>query len=329
MRIISGKYRGKALTPPKNDRVRPTTDRIKETVFNILQFRISDATVLDLFAGSGALGIECISRGAKEVVFVDKDGASLQILNANLKGIEGDYRVYAGDFLSALHSIHTKFDIIFIDPPYESNLGELAIEYIVGNGLLSESGVIYFEHGREKTYTPPKGYRTRTKPMGYTVAEFVERRTVAMATGSFDPITKGHMSVIEEAAERFDEVVVACLINPEKKYRFSPEERLALVRAATENLKNVRCVYSDKTAVETAKQEGAEVFVRGVRDGDLPYEEEMREYNLQLGIDTVFITPNTHGDVSSTVVKQQIDKGDFRNIPPSAILTLGEILNGK
>ena len=85
MRVVAGKYRGKNLASPKDDRVRPTTTRIKETLFNVLQGYSQDAVVLDLFAGSGALGIECISRGAKEVVFVDNNKDSIELVRKNLQ----------------------------------------------------------------------------------------------------------------------------------------------------------------------------------------------------------------------------------------------------
>ena len=142
MRVISGKYRGRRLFSPEGDLVRPTTDRIKETIFNVLQFRVQDAVCLDLFAGSGALGIECLSRGAKEVVFGDKSPQSIDLVKRNLQGIEGNYRVIAGDFLSVLGGLNTKFDLVFIDPPYKSNLGGIAVEYVINKGLLRDDGVI-------------------------------------------------------------------------------------------------------------------------------------------------------------------------------------------
>lgn len=117
MRIISGKYRGRKLISPSDDSVRPTTDRIKETVFNILQWEVPGARVLDLFCGSGALGIECLSRGAAEVVFVDKNPASAALTKSNLKGIEGRFRVVTSDFMGVLRSGESKFDIVFVACP--------------------------------------------------------------------------------------------------------------------------------------------------------------------------------------------------------------------
>ena len=153
MRVVAGKYRGKNLASPKDESVRPTTTRIKETLFNVLQGYVSGATVLDLFAGSGALGIECISRGASDVTFVDRSKDSIALVYQNLKGIDGNYKVVNADFSSALRSSYVsgkKFDLIFLDPPYATNLAELAIELIIQLDLLNEDGIIVFEHGAEK-----------------------------------------------------------------------------------------------------------------------------------------------------------------------------------
>lgn len=330
MRVISGKYRGKKLISPSDERVRPTTDRIKETVFNILQFKVSGARVLDLFSGSGALGIECVSRGAAEVIFADKSQDSLDLTAKNLNGIEGNYRIIPGDFLGVLKTVEGKFDIIFLDPPYDGQLGEIAIDVIVGLKLLADGGIIYFEHGSDKTFVPPTGYKTRTKVMGYTVAEFVSKKTIAMFAGSFDPITKGHECVIDEALTRFDEVVVACLVNPEKNYFFSSDERLALVNACIEYKKGCRAVFSENTAIDTAKTEGADVFVRGIRsEDDLPYENEMREYNLRFGIDTVFVYADGFENVSSTLAREQMINGDFHLLPSGAIMLAQQLVKDK
>ncbi len=331
MRVIAGKYRGKRLVAPSGDNVRPTTDRIKETVFNILQFKIADAKCLDLFAGTGALGIECLSRGAKEVIFSDKSPESVAVIKENLVGVDGDYRVITADFLGVLRNLDHKIDIAFIDPPYKSKLGQIAVDYIVEKDLLEEDGIIYFEHGDEIDFVPPKGYKTRTKKMGYTIGEFISRSKTAMLTGSFDPMTKGHEALLDEALEIYDEVVVACLVNEQKQYFFTPEERVKIAESAVEGKKGVRVVYSTDMAVDTAKREGASVFIRGVRnDEDMAYEEDMREYNLTHGgVDTKIIKMDRFEDISSTSVKKEILEGNFRHIPRGAIFTVMEILKTK
>lgn len=331
MRIVAGKYRGRKLTPPSDDSVRPTTDRIKETVFNILQWDVEGARVLDLFAGSGALGIECLSRGAAEVVFADKSPASVALIRQNLKGIEGSYRVLTADFTGVLRSGEDKFDLIFIDPPYKSGLGELAVDAAFDRGRVAEGGTVVYEHSSELPFKCAReDLKVRTKVMGSVTVEFIRKKTTGLVTGTFDPVTKGHMEVIEEALRLFDEVVVAVLVNPEKQCMFTPEERLALLNAALSDNTRVKTLYSEDYAVDVARRVGADKLVRGVRgEGDEAYENAMAEYNRAHGFDTVFVTPERYADVSSTRARELISKGDFRLLPENAIITAEEIIRRK
>ena len=331
MRIVAGRYRGRKLTPPSDDSVRPTTDRIKETVFNILQWDVEGARVLDLFAGSGALGIECLSRGAAEVVFADKSPASVALIRQNLKGIEGSYRVLTADFTGVLRSGEDKFDLIFIDPPYKSGLGELAVDAAFDLGRVAEGGTVVYEHSYELPFKCAReDIKVRTKVMGSVTVEFIRKKTTGLVTGTFDPVTKGHMEVIEEALRLFDEVVVAVLVNPEKKCMFTPEERLALLNAALSDNTRVKTLYSEGYAVDVARRVGADKLVRGVRgEGDEAYENAMAEYNRAHGFDTVFVTPERYADVSSTRARELISKGDFRLLPENAIITAEEIIRRK
>ena len=331
MRIVAGRYRGRKLTPPSDDSVRPTTDRIKETVFNILQWDVEGARVLDLFAGSGALGIECLSRGAAEVVFADKSPASVALIRQNLKGIEGSYRVLTADFTGVLRSGEDKFDLIFIDPPYKSGLGELAVDAAFDLGRVAEGGTVVYEHSSELPFKCAReDVKVRTKVMGSVTVEFIRKKTTGLVTGTFDPVTKGHMEVIEEALRLFDEVVVAVLVNPEKQCMFTPEERLALLNAALSGNTRVKTLYSEDYAVDVARRVGADKLVRGVRgEGDEAYENAMAEYNRSHGFDTVFVTPERYADVSSTRARELISKGDFRLLPENAIITAEEIIRRK
>lgn len=331
MRIVAGRYRGRKLTPPSDDSVRPTTDRIKETVFNILQWDVEGARVLDLFAGSGALGIECLSRGAAEVVFADKSPASVALIRQNLKGIEGSYRVLTADFTGVLRSGEDKFDLIFIDPPYKSGLGELAVDAAFDLGRVAEGGTVVYEHSSELPFKCAReDVKVRTKVMGSVTVEFIRKKTTGLVTGTFDPVTKGHMEVIEEALRLFDEVVVAVLVNPEKQCMFTPEERLALLNAALSDNTRVKTLYSGDYAVDVARRVGADKLVRGVRgEGDEAYENAMAEYNRSHGFDTVFVTPERYADVSSTRARELISKGDFRLLPENAIITAEEIIRRK
>lgn len=153
MRVITGKVRGKKLKEPSNYDIRPTTDMVKEAIFNIIQFDIEGRSVLDLFAGTGQLGIECLSRGAKEVTFVDQSKEAIAIVKQNLKtcGLEG--RVVQDDSIAFLRR-GAKFDVIIIDPPYASDLINNALSVINSVDILSEGGIIVCESSREKELPP-------------------------------------------------------------------------------------------------------------------------------------------------------------------------------
>lgn len=149
MRVIAGKYRGKKLKEFDLSTTRPTLDRVKEGMFNLIQFGIDDAVVCDLFSGTGALGIECISRGAKKVYFVDKNLEAIKIIKSNLSKIDGNYEIINDDYLNFL-SRKIKFDIVLLDPPFKTDYGIKAINYIVENDLLNTGGIILFETSDEK-----------------------------------------------------------------------------------------------------------------------------------------------------------------------------------
>ena len=173
MRIISGKFRGKVIPSPKEEIVKPTLDRIKENIFNILQFRVAESAVLDLFAGSGALGIECISRGAKFVTFVDNNKKNTSLLEKFLKGLGADnFEVKACDYYDALKT-NAKFDIIFLDPPYDSDLAETAISKIYKFGLLNENGIIVWEHSATKDNTKFAHKVFDSRKYGSVVVDFL------------------------------------------------------------------------------------------------------------------------------------------------------------
>ena len=153
MRVVAGKYRGKKLKEFDINSTRPTMDRVKESIFNLIQFDVADAIILDLFSGTGALGIEAISRGAKLVYFVDSNKEAIKLINSNLKGIEGNFKVCHQDYLSFLKlNKNLKFDIVLLDPPFKENLGETAIKFIIENNMLNENGIIIFETSTNRVF---------------------------------------------------------------------------------------------------------------------------------------------------------------------------------
>ena len=149
MRVITGAARGRKLKTPENYDIRPTTDNVKEAVFNIIQFDIEGRRVLDLFAGTGQLGIECLSRGARECVFVDKSREAVKIVRENLKTCGLSATVLQEDALSFLRACG-KFDVIFVDPPYDAPVYEQVLEIINLVDILSDGGIIICEARREK-----------------------------------------------------------------------------------------------------------------------------------------------------------------------------------
>lgn len=149
MRIISGKYKGRKLEGFNIDGTRPTMDRVKESLFGIIQNKIQNSICLDLFAGSGNLGIEAISNGAKECYFVDNNKEVIKVLKRNLKDIE-NYNLINDDYKNTLKNLNVRFDIIFLDPPYKLNLINDAINDIIKYDLLNNDGIIICEYETEQ-----------------------------------------------------------------------------------------------------------------------------------------------------------------------------------
>lgn len=148
MRVISGTARGRRLKELEGMETRPTTDRVKEGMFNVLQFDLEGRRVLDLFAGTGQLGIECLSRGAREVVFVDRRTDAVKLIRENLKvtDLADRAKVVSGDSMAYLKALKEKFDIILLDPPYAAGLLEGVISHITRFDILSPHGIIVAEH---------------------------------------------------------------------------------------------------------------------------------------------------------------------------------------
>lgn len=169
MRIIAGKYRGKKLNEFELGSTKPTLDRVKESIFSSIQFDIIDAEVLDLFSGTGALGIECLSRGAKCVDFVDCNVEAIKLIKQNLKGIDGQYSVTQSDYMSYLQNAKLKakqYDIILLDPPYDKDFGIKAINYIVDNQMIKDDGIIIYERLYSGLDLQIDGYDIKQKKYG-------------------------------------------------------------------------------------------------------------------------------------------------------------------
>ena len=153
MRVISGKARGVNLKTPEGLQTRPTADRVKEAVFSIIQFDLPGAKVLDLFGGTGQLGIEALSRGADSAVFVDAGDAACKLIKENLKRtkLENQGCVIRADYLQYLSTAREKFDIILLDPPYAEVFLENSLNRISEIDILQTNGIIVTERPVEKT----------------------------------------------------------------------------------------------------------------------------------------------------------------------------------
>jgi 16S rRNA (guanine966-N2)-methyltransferase len=160
MRIVSGQYRGKAIAAPPGDATRPTSDRARQAVFNILEHaawapELHGARVIDVFAGSGALGLEALSRGAAFCLFVETDDAARGAIRENIDamhlfGVTRVHRRDATDLGLRPASAGAPFDIAFLDPPYAKGLGEKAVAELVAGGWLNPGAILMFERGRSE-----------------------------------------------------------------------------------------------------------------------------------------------------------------------------------
>lgn len=148
MRIIAGDFKGRKLVTPKNYDVRPTGDKVKGSIFSMISSYICDAVVIDLFSGTGNLGLEALSRGASKAYFIDKSKVSLDIVKENIQklGVEDLSNVINLTFDKALDTIDECVDIIFLDPPYNKGLIKLSIENILSKNKLVAEGIIVAEH---------------------------------------------------------------------------------------------------------------------------------------------------------------------------------------
>ena len=173
MRVITGKARGVQLKTPDGQLTRPTTDRVKEALFSIIQFEIPGAAVLDLFGGTGQLGIEALSRGAKSAVFVDAREDACKLIRENLKRtkLEQDGRVVRADYMEYLKHCREKFQIIFLDPPYAEVFLENSLKVITEIDILQSGGIIVAERplGKELPWEFEGFIRSRDYKYGSTL----------------------------------------------------------------------------------------------------------------------------------------------------------------
>ena len=158
-RVVTGKYRGAVLAAPKGDATRPTTDKVKEAIFSSIQGRIPDCRFLDLFSGTGQMGIEALSRGADKIVLVDKGGPAISVIKKNLEKIRAqddpNVRVLKKSATAAIESLKDeKFDIVYMDPPYKIAFDEAvkAADLLSEYDMLTDYGLLIVEHSAEEPF---------------------------------------------------------------------------------------------------------------------------------------------------------------------------------
>ena len=152
LKVNAGSFKGRRLLENKFEHIRPTTDKVRQALFTKLQFFLPNKKVLDLFCGTGAMGIEAFSRGAEEVDFVDKDQRSVQMTKSNLKNLGINAKVSKCDALAFLEKCEKKYDLIILDPPYKSGIYEKVLQKIFEKQILNEEGIIVCEHAKEDTF---------------------------------------------------------------------------------------------------------------------------------------------------------------------------------
>lgn len=322
MRIIGGTYGGRVLTEFENIGVRPTSDMVRESLFNILRDKIDGARFLDLFCGTGAVGIEAVSRGASHVTFNDNSSKSLECLNKNLTSLKitDGFSVSLRDGLAFLQSTTEKFDIIYLDPPYSAELGETALNYALN--CLAPNGVIIYETDKIKEFRLEGLFNFDTRKYGRNVLYFFERKKPpCVFAGTFDPITKGHENLIKRCLSEYEKVVVTLGENYGKTPFFDRKERLEFLKLVFGDDKDV--IIADylelkDTYAEFLNRIGVKYFVRGIRnDLDAVYETASVSKNKELypSVETVFVKADKkYKKISSSTVREYVKQG--KNITP-------------
>ena len=154
MRITAGKFKNKQNKSIDSDLIRPTLSKIRESLFNVLQNEIKDSNFLDLFAGSGIVGIEAASRGAGEVIFIEKNPKHYKLLKENLKNITFAHKAFLSDTINLLEKFdEQRFDVIFSDPPYKTDLNNKIIEIINRKNILKENGILVIECNKDEDFS--------------------------------------------------------------------------------------------------------------------------------------------------------------------------------
>jgi len=315
--------------------VRPTSDRVREAIFNSLGQFFDGGVVLDLYAGTGALGIEALSRGCERAVFVEKSGRAARTIRENLEragfGERGEVvRGDVGEVVQRLVEGGSVFRLIFADPPYTISPREIGSVLERLEALLTSDGRVVVE-GSEPPVLNAERLKGASRRYGGTVVTFLERlqptMKIAICPGSFDPVTAGHVDIIRRAAAIYDHVVVAVGANLKKQPRLSAKERARLIEKVMSDLENVSVEVMEGLLVNFAREQGARVVVKGLRAGsDFESEFQQAQLNRRLypEFETVFIMAAAeHSFLSSSAVREIANYGgSVRGLVPEEILEI-------
>ena len=342
MRVIAGTARGTRLVPVPEG-VRPTSDRVRESMFNSLGQFFEGGLVLDLYAGTGALGIEALSRGCDRAVFVERDRLARAAIRQNLRktGFEDRAEIIGGEVerqLGRLERGGEQYNLIFADPPYRIAAAEVGgILYRLG-ALLGPGGRVVVESGGAPV-EGAGGEKGVTRRYGGTFVTVFERSEltmiVAVCPGSFDPVTMGHLDILRRAARIFDHVVIAVGGNLRKASRLSAVERARLIEKVTGDLENVSVEVMEGLLVDFARERGAQVIVKGLRavsDFESEFEQAQLNRTMFPELETVFIMASAeHSFLSSSAVREIASLGgEVRGLVPEGILeSVRQIYSGE
>lgn len=281
--------------------------------------------VLDLFAGSGGLAIEAVSRGAAHAICVDRSYPAIKIIRENI-GITKEpekFTVLKMDAKQALKEFvgtQQQFDYIFLDPPYAKQELVLQLEQMVQADLMATHAVIVCETAKEVDLPERIGTLVKVdgRFMGLRQSRFIEMRDkmkrIALFPGSFDPLTAGHVDLIERGASLFDELIIGVFVNTSKVNFFTGGEKVELITEALAHVPNVRVVAQEtELTVTAAKKMGAQFLLRGIRSvKDYEYERDIMEMNHHLDptLETVFLLANAkYSYISSSLLKEILHFG--------------------
>ena len=341
MRVIAGSAGGIRLAPVPRG-VRPTSDRVRESLFNSLGQYFEGGKVLDLYAGTGALGIEALSRGSGYAIFVERDRRARAAIHENLRrtGFVESAEVLGGEVeavLGRLAGRGDRFDLIFADPPYRIAAEVGGILHRL-RSLLAPGGTVAIESG-EAPVEGAGGKKGVTRRYGGTFITILDRSEltmiVAVCPGSFDPVTTGHLDVIRRASKIFDHVIVAVGTNRRKQTRLPAVDRARLLEKVTADMEGVSVEVMEGLLVDFARERGAQAIVKGLRAvSDFESEFEQAQLNRRMfpELETIFIMASAeHSFLSSSVVREIASLGgEVRGLVPEGVLeTVKQIYSGR